>query len=168
MIKESEKEELAKIVEWAGLLPEADREKALWLIGALARSDESIYRRRLPDTRKSITHKFTIFSKAFGERDYFLTIGMFPDGTPGEIFFKIGLQSNDITTMLDQWAICVSILLQHGIGVDYIHDRFIAVNCEPCGPVKHGDEFFMISFCESPFDYVAKYLKHKFSTLEVE
>lgn len=167
MIKEDERDRMAAIVEWAKFLPEVDRGKALWLIGVAARDDHRNRRTPLPDTREAFTHKFTIHSLEFGNRDYFLTVGLYEDGRPGEIFFKMGLQSDNIAIMLDQWAIGVSMLLQYGVGIDHICSKWSDVNCEPAGPVESGDETFRIFYCKSPFDYVARFLRHRFGALDV-
>lgn len=139
-----------------------ERDDLLWLISVAARER----RRRLPTDRESVTHKFTIseFDEKSGgvvEHDFFVVVGLYDDGTPGELFFRWGLRSDDVAIMLDQWATTFSILLQYGYPLDDLCGKFVGVNCDPCGSVSHVPGLD-ISFCKSPFDYVARYLKFRF------
>jgi len=102
-------------------------------------------RQRLPHTRKSITHKFVIYSKpvevictsckkhtVLDETktvEVYVTVGLFENGQPGEVFIKLKHYGDTIKGFADQWAIVVSIALQHGIPVEVIcakgvHSRF--------------------------------------------
>lgn len=160
MLTDSDRDRLVGIVKRADDLDGQIREDVLWLIGALARIPKP-RRSRLQDSRDSLTHKFTIYSDD-GPHDFFLTVGLYHDCRPGEIFFRWSLRSDDVSIMMDQWAMAISMLLQYGMTVEELCEKYIAVSCEPSGPVKQPDSDFQISFCKSPFDYVAKYLMFRF------
>jgi len=112
-------------------------------------------RHRLPDIRKSITHKF----KISGESGYF-TIGLYPDGSPGEIFVSFAKAGSRLRGPLDAWATAVSIALQSGIPLETIVDKFKHWKFEPSG-ITSGDR---VKFCDSPLDYICKWLEAKFLT----
>jgi len=165
-----ELDKISDIAKRAVEAPDQYRDDIKWLLSILARGG----RRRLPDTRESFTHKFTITS-IDGPRDFFLTVGLYDDGSPGEIFFKFGLKAPDnkmtdsvpsdlldVSIHMDQWALCFSMLLQYGVPILSLCEKFIGVCCEPSGAVRQSDGRFDISFCSSPFDYVGKYLRFRF------
>ncbi len=120
-------------------------------------------RRRLPQTRKSITHKFDIA----GHEGY-LTIGFYDDGKPGEIFVTMSKVGSTINGLVDAWASSVSLNLQYGIPVDVLFKKFRHQKFEPSGFVKNeqGGELdkrgTIIRTASSIVDYVAQYMMTNF------
>jgi ribonucleoside-diphosphate reductase alpha chain len=85
-------------------------------------------RRKLPDERASITHKFSIA----GHEGYF-TVGMFEDGTPGELFITMAKEGSTISGLMDSFATAISYGLQYGVPLQFYVDKFAHVRFEPSG-----------------------------------
>src|SRR5205823_11786081 len=83
-------------------------------------------RRKLPDERQSITHKFSI-----GGHEGYITVGMFDDGTPGEIFVTMAKEGSTISGLMDSFATSVSYCLQYGVPLKFLVDKFGHVRFEP-------------------------------------
>ena len=126
---------------------------------ALAPAPELNGRRRLPDTRRAVTHKFEIDSQ-----DFYLTAGFHPDGTLGEIFLKASHEGSFVSGMVDSWAIAVSIGLQYGVPLETFARKFKHRAFAPNGVVISDSE---IKMCESVVDYVFRWLTTD-ETLKVE
>ena len=122
-------------------------------------------RRRLPQTRKSITHKFDIA----GHEGY-LTIGFYDNDKPGEIFVTMSKVGSTINGLVDAWASSVSLNLQYGIPVEVLFKKFRHQKFEPSGFVKNelgGDldkRGTIIRTASSIVDYVAQYMTMHFGT----
>lgn len=114
-------------------------------------------RRRLPIERESITHRFVIRSQDEEVKAY-LTVGLYADGTPGEIFTKMDRQGSLTSGFLDSWSIAVSLLLQTGMPLESIADKFIGMSFHPSGMTDNPE----IRIAKSPIDYIARYLKARF------
>lgn len=114
----------------------------------------------LPNERRSITHRFVIRSTLYGATKFYLTVGLYDDGRPGEVFVRMSKEGELISHILDQWAISVSMMLQVGVPVETIIDKFRGTNFEPCGWTENKT----IHSCTSPIDYIAKWLELKFVT----
>jgi ribonucleoside-diphosphate reductase alpha chain len=110
-------------------------------------------RQALPVTRESITHKFSI-----GLHEGYLTIGLYPDGTPGEIFIKMAKEGSTISGMAQAFCRAFSLSLQHGLSVDDAVVRFKGMRFEPMGMTSNPD----IPEAQSIIDYVARYLELHF------
>lgn len=111
-------------------------------------------RQALTPTRQSLTHKFTI-----GRHEGYLTIGLYADGTPGEIFIKIAKEGSAISGMCQAFCRAFSIALQYGLPVDEAVKRFKGMRFEPHGPTSNPD----IPQADSIIDYVARYLEIEFA-----
>lgn len=111
-------------------------------------------RRSLPSTRESLTHKFQIDS-----HEGYLTIGLYPDGRPGEIFIKISKEGSAISGMCQAFCRAFSIALQYGLSVEDAVVRFKGMRFEPLGATNNPD----IPDAQSIVDYVARYLELHFS-----
>jgi len=111
-------------------------------------------RQALTPTRQSLTHKFTI-----GRHEGYLTIGLYADGTPGEIFIKIAKEGSAISGMCQAFCRAFSIALQYGLPVDEAVKRFKGMRFEPHGPTSNPD----IPQADSIIDYVARYLEIEFT-----
>ena len=117
-------------------------------------------RKRLPDTRKSKTHKFIIYA----DRPYkgYLTVGMYDDGTLGEMFVRIDKIGSLINGLLDAVAITVSIGLQYGIPLKVFVRKFAHIRFYPDGSTNNPD----IPFTKSLLDYIFRWLTIKFLDAE--
>ncbi len=109
-----------------------------------------VARQSLPDTRESVTHKFSV-----GGHEGYLTIGLYSDGTPGEIFIKISKEGSALSGMCQAFCRAFSIALQYGLSVDEAVKRFKGMRFEPNGLTSNPD----IPEADSIIDYVAKYLE---------
>ena len=85
-------------------------------------------RRKLPDERASITHKFSI-----GGHEGYITVGMYEDGTPGEIFITMAKEGSTISGLMDSFATAISYNLQYGVPLKFLVDKFGHVRFEPSG-----------------------------------
>jgi ribonucleoside-diphosphate reductase alpha chain len=114
-------------------------------------------RRKLPDERRSITHKFDIQ----GHEGY-ITVSMFDDGTPGEIFVKMAKEGSTLSGMMDSFAIMVSLALQYGVPLEALVGKFSHVRFEPSGYTSNKE----IPIAKSIVDYIFRWLASKFYTDE--
>lgn len=110
---------------------------------------EAPQRKRLPHTRDSITHKFSIS----GHEGYII-VGIYEDGRPGEIFLKMGKEGSTLGGLLDTIGILTSIALQHGVPLDVIVDKLSHTRFEPSGFTKD----VKIREASSIVDYVFRWL----------
>ena len=85
-------------------------------------------RRKLSDERQSITHKFSI-----GGHEGYITVGMYDDGTPGEIFVTMAKEGSTISGLMDSFATSVSYCLQYGVPLKFLVSKFGHVRFEPSG-----------------------------------
>ncbi|MEX0601688.1 MAG: vitamin B12-dependent ribonucleotide reductase, partial [Bacteroidota bacterium] len=110
-------------------------------------------RRRLPDERRSITHKFSIA----GHEGY-ITVGMFEDGSPGEVFITMSKEGSTISGLMDSFATGISIALQYGVPLKVMVDKFSHARYEPSGFTNNPD----IPIAKSISDYIFRWLGKKF------
>jgi ribonucleoside-diphosphate reductase alpha chain len=110
-------------------------------------------RRRLPDERQSITHKFSIA----GHEGY-ITVGMFEDGMPGEVFITMSKEGSTISGMMDSFATSISIALQYGVPLKVLVDKFSHARFEPSGFTNNPE----IPIAKSISDYIFRWLGLKF------
>src|SRR5438132_2819248 len=85
-------------------------------------------RRKLPDERESITHKFSI-----GGHEGYITVGKYEDGSPGEIFITMAKEGSTISGLMDSFATMTSLALQHGVPLQLLVDKFTQMRFEPSG-----------------------------------
>ncbi len=111
------------------------------------------FRRRLPDERKSITHKFDIA----GHEGY-ITVGMYEDGQPGEIFITMSKEGSTISGLMDSFATAISMALQYGVPLTVLVGKFSHTRFEPSGFTKNPD----IPMAKSIMDYIFRWLAGKF------
>ncbi|HEX6488462.1 MAG TPA: vitamin B12-dependent ribonucleotide reductase [Candidatus Dormibacteraeota bacterium] len=114
-------------------------------------------RRRLPDERRSITHKFDIQ----GHEGY-VTVGLYEDGTPGEIFVTMAKEGSTISGLMDAFATQTSVALQYGVPLKSMVDKFSHMRFEPSGFTKNPQ----IPIAKSLVDYIFRYLASRFLTME--
>jgi ribonucleoside-diphosphate reductase alpha chain len=110
-------------------------------------------RRRLPDTRDSLTHKFSIE----GHEGY-ITVGKFDDGTPGELFVTMAKEGSTLSGMMDAFATSVSLLFQYGVPLSHLVEKFGYMRFEPSGWTGNPE----IGMAKSIVDYVFRWLGHRF------
>ena len=106
-------------------------------------------RKRLPDTRQSITHKFSIS----GHEGY-LTVGLFEDGRPGELFITMAKEGSTIAGLMDAFGTAVSVSLQYGVPLEDYVRKFSHMRFEPQGYTKNPD----IRIAKSIIDYIFRWL----------
>lgn len=111
------------------------------------------YRRKLPDTRDSLTHKFSI-----GGSEGYITIGKYEDGQPGEVFIQMSKAGSTINGLMDCVGTLVSLCLQYGVPLETLVKKFSHVRFEPEGMTKNPH----IPFAKSVIDYVARELGMEF------
>jgi ribonucleoside-diphosphate reductase alpha chain len=111
------------------------------------------YRRRLPDERRSITHKFRV-----EEQEGYLTVGLFEDGSPGEVFITISKEGSTIRGLMDSLAVMTSLALQYGVPLESLAAKFKNVRFEPHGFTSNPE----IPQASSLVDYVFRWLELKF------
>jgi ribonucleoside-diphosphate reductase alpha chain len=110
-------------------------------------------RRRLPDTRNAVTHKFDVA----GHEGY-ITIGLYEDGQPGEIFIRMAKEGSTIGGLMDTIATLVSVSLQYGVPVESLVRKFEHVRFEPSGMTRNQE----IPMAKSLVDYIFRYLAMEF------
>ena len=111
------------------------------------------FRRKLPDERRSFTHKFDIA----GHEGY-ITAGMYEDGQPGEIFITMSKEGSTISGLMDSFATAISMALQYGVPLRVLVDKFSHMRFEPSGFTKNPD----IPMAKSIMDYIFRWLAIKF------
>ena len=124
--------------------------------GAVQTVEKVVYRpirRKLPDERRSITHKFSI-----GGHEGYITVGMYEDGTPGELFITMAKEGSTISGLMDSFATAVSFSLQYGVPLKFLVDKFGHVRFEPSGWTGNQQ----IPYAKSIMDYIFRWLGAKF------
>jgi len=106
-------------------------------------------RERLPDTRQSITHKFSVS----GHEGY-ITVGLYPDGRPGELFITMAKEGSTIGGLMDCFGTAVSMSLQYGVPLEVYVNKFSHTRFEPMGYTKNPD----IRIAKSIVDYIFRWL----------
>jgi len=111
-------------------------------------------RRRLPDERAGVTHKFSI-----GGHEGYLTVGLYPDtNQPGEIFIRMSKEGSSISGLMDSFATAISLALQYGVPLQTLVDKFIHSRFEPSGFTGNKE----IPMAKSVMDYIFRYLALRF------
>ncbi|PYR38844.1 MAG: vitamin B12-dependent ribonucleotide reductase [Acidobacteria bacterium] len=116
-------------------------------------------RRKLPDERQAITHKFDIQ----GHEGY-ITVGLFENGEPGEIFLVMAKEGSTISGFADAFAQAISYALQYGVPLQALVDKFSHVRFEPSGMTRNPE----IRFAKSIVDYIFRWLASKFLSPEAQ
>ncbi len=107
------------------------------------------FRRRMPFTRQSITHKFEVA----GHQGY-LTVGLYEDGTPGELFITMAKEGSTVGGIMDAFGTAISMCLQYGVPSDTLIDKFTHSRFEPSGFTKNPE----IPYAKSLVDYIFRWL----------
>ena len=116
-------------------------------------------RHKLEDERMSITHKFNV-----GGHEGYITVGLFEDGQPGEIFLVMAKEGSTISGFADAFAQAISYALQYGVPLQALVDKFSHVRFEPSGMTKNPE----IRFAKSIVDYIFRWMASKFLSAEAQ
>ncbi len=111
------------------------------------------HRRRLPSERAAVTHKFEIS----GHEGY-ITVGLYPDGQPGEIFLKMAKEGSTVSGLMDTYATAISLALQYGVPLRDLVNKFAHVRFEPSGFTGNSE----IPIAKSSVDYIFRWLGSRF------
>jgi ribonucleoside-diphosphate reductase alpha chain len=114
-------------------------------------------RRRLPDERKALTHKFQI-----GSHEGYITVGQYDDGTPGEVFITMNKEGSTLSGLMDAFSTSVSVGLQYGVPLKILVNKFSHVRFEPSGFTANPN----IRVAKSIIDYIFRWLGMKFLSPE--
>lgn len=114
-------------------------------------------RRRMPDERESLTHKFSV-----GGHNGYVTAGKYEDGTLGEMFVTTGKDGSTIQGLLGVWSIAVSIGLQHGVPLETFVRRYSGTNFAPAGITSNSE----IPQATSLPDYIMRWLASRFMDVD--
>jgi ribonucleoside-diphosphate reductase alpha chain len=110
-------------------------------------------RRKLPMDRDAKTHKFSI-----GGHEGYLTVGLYEDGTPGEIFLRMSKEGSTLSGLMDAFATSISICLQYGVPLDDLVNKFSHMKFEPNGFTGNSE----IPMAKSIIDYIFRWLGARF------
>jgi ribonucleoside-diphosphate reductase alpha chain len=119
----------------------------------ISADDRKMRRRRMPDERRAITHKFQI-----GNHQGFITVGLYDDGTPGEVFITMSKEGSVISGLMDSFATSISIGLQYGVPLEVLVNKFVHMRFEPSGYTSNPQ----IRIAKSITDYMFRWLALKF------
>ena len=115
--------------------------------------EKAVARKRLPDERRAITHKFSIA----GHEGY-LTVGMYDEGQPGELFITMAKEGSTVSGLMDSFATAISLALQYGVPLKVLSDKFSHVRFEPSGFTNNPE----LPIAKSITDYIFRWLSAKF------
>src|SRR6202163_13823 len=112
-------------------------------------------RHKLQEERASITHKFKV-----GDHEGYITVGLYPDGEPGELFITMAKEGSTVSGLMDSFALAVSIALQHGVPLKLFCEKFAHTRFEPSGWSGNPD----LGYAKSIMDYIFRWLQLRFLT----
>jgi len=125
--------------------------------GEKVRIVERPLRRKLPAERQALTHRFEV-----GGHEGYITVGLYEDGTPGEIFVKMAKEGSTVSGLTDSFAIAVSFALQYGVPLDFLVNKFAHMRFEPQGFTRNPE----IPIAKSIVDYIFRWLGSRFLSVE--
>ena len=112
-------------------------------------------RNRMPEERLSLTHKFNV-----GDHEGYITVGLYKDGSPGEIFIKMAKEGSTVSGLMDCFATAVSLSLQHGVPLKTLCEKFAHTRFEPSGWTTNSE----LGFAKSIMDYIFRWMQLRFLT----
>jgi len=139
-VKAPEQETQSALAEIAGRIESLDRPKP--------------FREHLPDERRSITHKFQV-----ADQEGYITVGLYDDGRPGEIFVKINKEGSTVSGLMDTVALLTSVTLQYGVPIEELSRKLKNTRFEPYGRTNNAQ----VPFATSLVDYIFRWLELKFA-----
>ena len=110
-------------------------------------------RRRLADERRAITHHFSV-----GGQEGYVTVGLYEDGQPGELFIKMAKEGSTVSGLMDSFATVVSLALQYGVPLRVLCDKFSHTRFEPSGWSGNA----RIGYAKSIMDYLFRWISLRF------
>jgi ribonucleoside-diphosphate reductase alpha chain len=110
-------------------------------------------RHRLPAERASVTHKF-----ALSGHEGYITVGLYPNGSPGEIFIRMAKEGSTVSGLMDSFATAVSLALQHGVPLRVLCEKFAHTRFEPSGWTGNPE----IGYAKSIMDYIFRWIQMRF------
>ncbi|MDP9049988.1 MAG: vitamin B12-dependent ribonucleotide reductase [Acidobacteriota bacterium] len=110
-------------------------------------------RHRLPAERASVTHKFGL-----GGHEGYITVGLYPNGSPGEIFIRMAKEGSTVSGLMDSFATAISISLQHGVPLRVLCEKFAHTRFEPSGWTGNPE----IGYAKSIMDYIFRWIQIRF------
>jgi len=110
-------------------------------------------RKRLPAERTALTHKFEV-----GGHEGYITVGLYEDGTPGEIFLRMAKEGSTVSGLMDSFATAVSLALQYGVPLPALVDKFSHTRFDPQGFTRNPE----IPIAKSVMDYIFRWLASRF------
>jgi ribonucleoside-diphosphate reductase alpha chain len=110
-------------------------------------------RHRLPAERASVTHKF-----ALGGHEGYITVGLYPNGAPGEIFIRMAKEGSTVSGLMDSFATAISLSLQHGVPLKVLCEKFAHTRFEPSGWTGNPE----IGYAKSIMDYIFRWIQIRF------
>jgi ribonucleoside-diphosphate reductase alpha chain len=119
--------------------------------------DQAPVRRKMPDTRSSVTHKFSIE----GHEGY-ITVGLYDNGAPGEIFLSMAKQGSTVSGLMEAFGRAISYALQYGVPLQDLVRNFSHMRFEPMGRTENRD----IPVAQSIIDYVFKWLAGRYMSAQ--
>jgi ribonucleoside-diphosphate reductase alpha chain len=111
------------------------------------------HRVRLPDEREAVTHKFSV-----GGHEGYITVGLYPNGKPGEMFISMAKEGSVVSGLMDSFATAVSIMLQYGVPLKVLVNKFSHMRFEPSGMTSNPE----IPLAKSIMDYIFRWMALKF------
>lgn len=133
-----------------------DKKKKQQVTEPLIAAPVGAQRRRLPEERDALTHKFNV-----GGHEGYITVGLYEDGTPGEIFLVMAKEGSTVSGLMDSFATAVSLTLQYGVPLKDLCKKFIHTRFEPSGWTNNKH----IPHAKSVMDYIFRWLASKFLPL---
>jgi ribonucleoside-diphosphate reductase alpha chain len=118
-----------------------------------AQSPPRAVRHRLPAERASVTHKFSLA----GHEGY-ITVGLYPNGQPGEIFIRMAKEGSTVSGLMDSFATAISLALQHGVPLRVLCEKFAHTRFEPSGWTGNTE----IGYAKSIMDYIFRWIQIRF------
>jgi ribonucleoside-diphosphate reductase alpha chain len=112
-------------------------------------------RHKLQEERASITHKFNV-----GGHEGYITVGLYPDGSPGEIFITMAKEGSTVSGLMDSFSCAISLALQHGVPLKMLCEKFAHTRFEPSGWSGNAE----IGFAKSIMDYIFRWMHLRFMT----
>jgi len=112
-------------------------------------------RHKLQEERASITHKFKV-----GDHEGYITVGLYPNGKPGELFITMAKEGSTVSGLMDSFALAASIALQHGVQLELLCEKFAHTRFEPSGWSGNPE----IGYAKSIMDYIFRWLQLRFLT----
>ncbi len=136
-----------------------EKKEEIVAVKPMANQDNKPRRRRLPDERKSITHKFAV-----GNHEGYITVGLYDDGQPGELFVTMAKEGSVISGLMDSFATAISIGLQYGVPLQVLVNKFVHMRFEPSGYTNNPN----IRIAKSIMDYIFRWMGMKFLPREAQ